>query len=53
MRDWSLSDLLLEVSGMKKADKKNGIGLRKGDVDIVDWLLAIDFDLDQANRRLR
>jgi hypothetical protein len=44
MRDWSLSDLLLKVSGMKKTDKKNEIRLRKGDVDIVDWLLAIDLD---------
>jgi hypothetical protein len=42
MRDRSLSDLLLEVSGMKKTYKKNEARIRKDDVDIVDWLLAID-----------
>jgi hypothetical protein len=43
----------IEVSGMKITDKKNRMRYRKGDVAIVDWLLAIDLDLGQANRRLR
>jgi len=29
---------------MKKTDKKNRMRDRKSDVDIVDWLLAIDLD---------
>jgi hypothetical protein len=45
MHDWSLSDLLIEVSGTKKTDKENGIRDRKADVGIVDWCLDIDLDL--------
>jgi hypothetical protein len=36
--------LFIEVSEMKKTDKRNGMHDRKDDVDIVDWLLSIDLD---------
>jgi hypothetical protein len=38
---------------MKKTDENKGNLKPKEDTDILDWLLAIDFDLGQTNRRLR
>jgi len=53
MRELSLSDLSIEVSGTKKTDKENGTRGRDVDVDILDWLLTIDLDIGQANKKRR
>jgi hypothetical protein len=45
-------EFVIEVDAMKKTDKKKGISGAKDDVDIVDWLLAIDLDLCHVSRTL-